>query len=119
MTHPIDPLLRRRHFVLMILRSVSLVLLVIAVYSFAYPILRSIQIGQGLRRLGVIFGSDGRAWFGTAAGTLIPGVILALFSRWLARWIVPGIRDECTHCGHEIGDHAGERCTECGGRLRQ
>ncbi len=118
MTHPIDPLLRRRHVVLMILRSFALLLLVIAVYSLAYPIVRSVQMGQGLNSIGVLYGSNLHAWFGMAVGTLVPGVILALFSQWFARWIVPGIREECTHCGHEIGDHAGERCTECGGRLR-
>jgi hypothetical protein len=117
MSHQIDPILRRRSFVLMILRSVAVVLLIIALYSFAYPIVRSIQIGRGLQSAGLIF-ADQRAWFGIATGTLLPGLAMAFFSRWIARWIVPGIRDECPNCGYAVGDHAPARCPECGYRLR-
>ena len=113
MTARIDPTLRRRHLILLLLRCSAVVLLIIAVYSFRYPTMRSLQTGRGLQSAGLIF-SDGRAWYGTAVGTLLPGLALAIFGRRIAKWIVPALRDECPNCGYDTSNNRSEKCPECG-----
>jgi hypothetical protein len=51
-------------------------------------------------------------WFGL--GALLPGICLAVFSRQIARWLVPLPQYECPQCGYALQQLTTTRCPECG-----
>lgn len=111
-----DKVLSRRHVVLVLLRIAAAAMVI-------YATLRI--IGYTVMAVwGLIYRNpfelpsyeivDSIAIFG------VPGVVLAVISRRLARWLVPpGVRgDECPHCGYSLKHLKSPICPECGADVR-
>ncbi len=111
-----DKVLSRRHVVLVLLRIASAAMVIYAsVRNFGYAVMSV---------WGLIYGNpfqlpsydivESIAIFG------VPGVVLAVVSHRLARWLVPsGVRgDECPNCGYSLKHLKSPICPECGADVR-
>ena len=101
----------RRHAVLCVLRAVAVLHALVGL-----AITCVILIGRTERYIGFDFWQYQMPIVFTAAFFLAPAGALALFSRAIARWIVPGMprEPECPNCGYSLKNLKGTVCPECG-----
>lgn len=106
---------RTRFFVFVACRAGAILLI----------ILGSIQTLQGLllylqSRGGPPPGVPGAVeayWFFIGLIQLVPGIILALGTEGLSRWIAPAPEFRCLRCDYDAGKSGSRRCPECGAPL--
>lgn len=102
-----------RHLVLLGVRLTALILLVVGTHALFNALV--IAMGDDLRFRSIFVHWDqGFSWIGRALGLLLPGLALAIWSRRIAKWIVPGLRNECLNCGYVLHRAEAKRCPECG-----
>jgi hypothetical protein len=113
----------RRHWALITLRTVSLVMIIFGGVHVLWGIgaslgLNDLNVFRGLRSSLTIFWRDNwnPVWFGMAV--LLPGVALAVLDRRIVHWLIPVPRRECPQCGYGVRQLTGSRCPECGYELQ-
>lgn len=116
MSPPNDTVLRRRHWALVLLRTAAAALMAYgAVLTIRNAVYAVIVISGGAPPM---------TFVGDAATPLmshiVPGLLLAVFSRPLSRWLVPpGLRgDTCPQCGYSLKQLKSPICPECGADVR-
>lgn len=114
-------IVRRRHWALIVIRSIAMLLLL---YGGAHMLIGvGVAIGFSLGNksflpnlVGTFWDNNYNAfWHGFAFAAT--GLALALASRAIADWIVPVLRNHCPLCGYELEQLKSGRCPECGFEL--
>lgn len=105
-----------RAWVTWAIRAVALILLA----TGSYLMLKRIAFGIGVKSAEAALGS----WTGVGEehsfyrgiGMVFVGIVLAGFSKALARWVVTMPTRGCPNCGYAVSEGVGEseRCPECG-----
>ncbi len=102
-----------RMIVVMLCRGAALV--------FAYRGLSTLTLGfywyiqrRPLYRAGMMPASEAYEWIQLGLERLAPGVLLALLSTLIARWLVPAPRAVCLRCGYSTTKLTKPVCPECG-----
>ena len=109
----IEAIARRRHFCLVVLRSIALSLVLIGGLVAGLSFQARIGRYTGLEYLGLPV-------LAILAAFWTPAVILAWLSRPLSRWVVPvpSPLNECPRCGYSLKNLNAPICPECGLTLR-
>lgn len=105
-----------RMVVLWTLRAAGVVLAAVGLFLVVKRVSFAVMSGMGFMSMLSTWdgtGEDHSLYRGLAL--IAVGVVLALLSVALARWIVPAWRSECPSCGYEPAKtHDPSRCPECG-----
>ena len=99
-----------------VLRLVALTMIVVGVVMIANRVLFGLWGTGNLPQAWSSWMGNGE-WHGIFFGVPLTGagVILAVFSAWLSRWIVQAPAMGCARCGYASLGEAG-MCSECGYR---
>jgi hypothetical protein len=108
-------IIRLRHIALIVLRSVSIVLLIVSATQFGHAIGWAIAMWD-FSSLFVMW-SDNWSPFAMGVAFAGPAVILLVLDRRIVRWMIPVPRMECPECGYAFEGLASPQCPECGLRL--
>lgn len=111
-TDRIRGILTARFIVLCVLRALALIFLLYAAYALCVQIFLGDVLISGITGFSVIY--DNLSYSGIAFGSFIVGLVLALASKRLSRWIVPAMRLECPQCAYNLHLIKGNTCPECG-----
>ncbi len=106
---------RTRYFVFVACRVAGVLLIIFG----------SIQTVQGLllylqSRGGPPPGMSGVVeayWFFVGLMQLVPGIVLAVATEGIARWIAPAPEFRCLRCDYDAAKSGSRRCPECGAPL--
>jgi hypothetical protein len=113
---PVDVILRRRHLVLVLVRSAAVVVAVFGAVDLAMSLLARTERITDFS----LFEYRGAV---IAAVLLygLPALVIGLVSRRLSRWIVPaGLRsDACMNCGYSLKNLKSPICPECGADVKR
>jgi hypothetical protein len=109
-------IIKRRHVTLIIVRCVALTMMTIGSIYVTWGLGSFFAFG-GLSAFFDQFavfwdGNWNPFWFGF--GIFVPGLLLALMSRTITRWLIPLQRHECPQCGYALKQLGSNRCPECG-----
>jgi hypothetical protein len=100
-----------RHVVRVLIRLVGVPLVVVGVIMLCSSVVSMRMSGFRWSAMNVVFWSDTPLLVSTT------GVLLLLFDRQIARFVVPMPSKGCPNCGYWIGSRAMDRCPECGVEL--
>ncbi|MBY0311488.1 MAG: zinc ribbon domain-containing protein [Phycisphaerales bacterium] len=108
MPHSPHPILHRRHLAITLLRAIAV----------GFTLTGLIVLGRHAvplteRMIGFYEWQYWAAFVMTSVVFILPAIILAAFSRPLARWIVPAPLSGCPTCGFAIAADQ-KVCPECG-----
>lgn len=107
-------IMRKRYWIETAIRLAALILFVlwfvrINLLSYLIDLLTAVGSAATSFRISHLMG-----YMLQGSGYLVAGVLLAVFSRRLARWIAPLPHAGCPRCGYRLIALREPRCPECG-----
>lgn len=105
-----------RWLIVLLLRAAGLLLMSVGLYLAIKKIAFAMGSGTGMEMLEVWTGVGEEHSLYRGVAMFAVGLILALLSRPLARWIVRVPDDGCPRCLYARPEGGADRCPECGYR---